>query len=135
MGDGGLASPNFSLAKQYEKEFPFFLSIGMSYDQYWYGEPRLALSYYKAFEIEKERKNQEMWMNALYIYNTIGSFAEILPAFPKKGAKIHPFMKEPIPLTKKEMERRKERDERERFEKIKNKMMGLVKKGGENDGN
>lgn len=106
----------------FEEVFPFYLSIGMTYEQFWEGQPSLVVFYRQADELNRKRRNQEMWLQGRYIYDAIGSFAEILPAFPKKGAKVHPYMEEPIPITLAEMEEREERKRKEKMERIKQRM-------------
>ena len=127
MGSGEV-SPSLSYTEVFENAFPFYLSIGMTYEQFWEGKPSLTVYYRKANELKRKERNQELWLQGLYIYNAIGAFAEILPAFPKKGAKVHPYMEEPMPLTEKENKERVERKQQEKMERIKQKMMGLVKK-------
>lgn len=94
----------------------------------------------KAEEIRIERKNQEMYLQGLYVYEAIGAFAEILPAFPKKGAKIHPYLDRPYPLTEMEAKAREEEKQKAKIEKMKQKMfarafsdMGGVSNERDND--
>ena len=106
----------------FEEVFPFYLSIGMTYEQFWEGQPSLVVFYRQADEMNRRRRNQEMWLQGRYIYDAIGSFAEILPAFPKKGAKIQPYMDEPVPITMAEAMEREERKKKEKMERIKQRM-------------
>ncbi len=112
-----------------KKVFPLYLSYGMTYQQFWEGEPSLAADYREAHKLMQRRQNFNAWLQGYYVYSAIGSFAEILPAFPKKGAKVQPYMKEPMAITDEEVKERAERDKRERMERIKQKMMGMVKRG------
>lgn len=107
----------------FEEVFPFYLSIGMTYEQFWEGQPSLVVFYRQADEINRRRRNQEMWLQGRYIYNAIGSFAEILPAFPKKGAKVQPYLEEPFPITLLEAQEREERKKKEKMERIKQRMI------------
>ena len=107
----------------FEEVFPFYLSIGMTYEQFWEGQPSLVVFYRQADEMRRKRRNQEMWLQGRYIYNAIGSFAEILPAFPKKGAKVQPYIEEPFPITLSEVMEREERKQREKMERIKQRMI------------
>jgi hypothetical protein len=100
----------------------------MTYEQFWEGQPSLAVAYRKAHDLKQQRRNVEAWRQGFYIYNAIGAFAEILPAFPKKGAKVQPYLEEPLPLSEEEARERAERKQREKMERIKQKMLGFVKK-------
>ena len=127
MGSGEV-NTSLSYTEVFESAFPFYLSIGMTYEQFWEGQPSLTVDYRKADELKQRRQNLEAWRQGFYVYNAIGAFAEILPAFPKKGAKVQPYMEEPIPINEAEAKERAERKQREKMERIKQRMMGLVKK-------
>ena len=65
--------------------------MGMSPDDYWHGDPALLKAYRKMDEIRRERENEMLWLQGMYIYEAIGDLAPILHAFAKKGtdARIH----------------------------------------------
>lgn len=59
--------------------------------------------YQKAHELSNEQKNQELWMQGLYIHNAVG--VVIQNAFKKKGETPAKYLDKPIritPLTEKE---------------------------------
>lgn len=66
--------------------------------------------------------NQELYLQGRYIYETIGAFAEILPAFPRRGARIQPYLSEPFPMTQLELQEREERKQKAKMEKMKQQM-------------
>lgn len=109
----------------------------MTYEQFWYQDPHLVRAYAKAEEMRIKRKNEELYLQGRYVYEAIGAFAEILPAFPKKGAKIHPYLEEPYPLTEAELLAREEQKNKEKMEAIKQRMfamsMQINAKMGENE--
>ena len=49
---------SFSFTQQFYRHLPFYLSIGMTYDQYWNENCELTQYYRKALEIRNQRKNQ-----------------------------------------------------------------------------
>lgn len=110
----------------------------MSFEQFWYKDPHLVRAFAKAEEIRVRKLNQELYLQGRYIYEAIGAFAEILPAFPKKGAKIHPYLSEPYPLTELELQEREERKQKAKMEKMKQQMFARAlsinaRIGGAND--
>lgn len=110
----------FHLYTEYfERQFPLYLAYGMSTEEYWDGDPQLAKDYRKAYDIRRSIRNQELWLQGFYVYQAIGAFAEILPAFPKKGAKIETYLSEPVPITEAEIQQRKEEEQRRRTERLK----------------
>ena len=95
----------------------------MTPDQYWDGDPALTKDYRKADELTRKRKNQELWLQGMYIYNAVCCAAPLMQAFAKKGTKAYPYPDEPYPMTAKEIADKKARDERraiaENIEKMK----------------
>jgi len=92
------------------------LSIGMTYDQYWNGDVVLTKYYRKAFDMQNERRNQEMWTQGAYFYAALCSVAPILHAF-SKATKPQPYLDQPFPLTANKAEDRKEAEAKKHFEK------------------
>lgn len=141
MGEDGVTPSQVSYTQIFESVFPYFLSIGMTYEQFWYKNPHLVRDYTRAEELRTKKKNQELWLQGYYVYNAIGAFAEILPAFPRKGAKIHPYLEEPASLTEAEARQRQEEQRRKRAESIKERMIArslainAQKAGGTNERN
>lgn len=105
------ASP-FPYTEVFEKKFPYYLSIGMTEEQYWDRDCCLVKFYREAEELRKERVNHEAWLQGMYIYDALGRISPILRAFAKKGTKPQPYMEEAYPITKKTMEDAKTKKER-----------------------
>lgn len=126
MGSDEIVASHNSYTDIYEEVFPYCLSIGMTYDQFWRDDPKIASYYIRAEKLRLESKNNEMWLQGYYVYQAIGSFAEILPAFPKKGAKINPYMEKPIELDHERAERIKREKEKAHMEKMKQKMLAMA---------
>lgn len=72
----------------------------MSEEQYWDEDPELARAYRKAEELRRERRNQEMWLQGMYVYDAIGRISPILHDYVKKGTKPEPYVEEAYPITK-----------------------------------
>lgn len=104
MGSSGLDSKeegeksrveSISLTKIFEELCPIYMGYGMSYDEYWYGEPYRAKFYRDAYEIQMKHKDEEFWMQGMYIYDALCRVSPILHAFSKSGTKPLPYPKEP----------------------------------------
>lgn len=102
--DENRSSSPLSYTEIFYREFPFYLSIGMTAEQYWDGDATLVIYFRKAEEIRKERKNEELWLQGMYIYDSISRLSPILHAFAKKGTKPHPYPDAPYPINKKTVE-------------------------------
>lgn len=104
MGDSGLISKEdreksrvepFSLTKIFEEWCPIYMSYGMSYDEYWHGDAYVAKFYREAFELNNRHRDEEFWMQGMYVYDAICRVAPILHAFSKSGTKPLPYPEKP----------------------------------------
>ena len=118
--------PNFTYTEKFYEMFPYYLSIGMTYEQYWDGDCTLVKYYRKAEEMRNEKRNQELWLQGMYVYEAVCDVSPILHAFAKKGAKPHPYPLKPYPITEKQIRQEREEKERKLVEKGKRFMEALM---------
>ena len=117
-----------SMTEQFYEHLPFYLSIGMTFEQYWYGDCLLAKYYRKAHELKQKRRNQELWLQGAYFYEALTDVAPVLHAFAKKGTKATPYVAEPFALTSREVIERRKREEKLRYDKQKAKFAAWAAK-------
>ena len=114
MGDDPVTdsgdSPNLTMGAVFHRLCPYYLSIGMPYDLFWNGDVSAVIDYRKAEEYRVKRKNEEMWLQGMYVYNAVYSVSPVLHAFAKSGTKPYPYMSEPLPITR-EQETKKQKSE------------------------
>jgi len=91
----------------------------MSYDQYWNEDCLLTVYYRKAHELRKDRKNQELWLQGMYIYEALCDVSPVLHAFAKSGTKPLPYPDKPYPVAKEEIIKQKEFREKANRQKAK----------------
>ena len=99
----------------------------MTPEQYWDSDPTLVKYYRKADEIKKERLNEELWLQGLYIYEALCDVSPVLHAFAKKGVKPQPYAMKPYAITKEQHEREEEEHARKIADKGKKFMEALMK--------
>lgn len=102
------------------------MAIGMTYDEFWFGDVSMVRAYRKADELKRRRMNEMSWLNGLYIYEALCDVAPIFHAFAKKGTKPSPYSKEPYAITESEIREREEREARIREERIKAEFAAFV---------
>ena len=73
------APPSYS--EIFLAKFPYYLSIGMTEEQYWDRDCCLVKFYREAEEIRRERVNQELWLQGMYFYDALARVSPILHAF------------------------------------------------------
>lgn len=76
---------------------------GMTYDQFWYGDPWLAKVYREAHIERRRAENTRDWLLGAYFYSAVGT--AIGNAFRKKGAKALNYLEEPFPIYETEAEK------------------------------
>lgn len=74
---------------------PQYMSIGVSFQEYWHGDYTQLAYYAKAFEVQRERANYDAWLQGAYVYDALCMASPILRAFAKSGTKPTPYHKEP----------------------------------------
>lgn len=76
--------------------------MGMTYDQYWYGDPQMVRAFYEAYKLKKQRENEIAWLHGLYNYQALS--IALYNAFrdPKKGEKEENYPSKPIDFSKQE---------------------------------
>lgn len=102
------------------------MAMGMTYDQYWNGEPEMAKYYLKADKIRMSKRNLELWLMGGYVYEAICDVSPILSFNAKAGAKPLEWRKEPVPLTEEEIRAKELRDAKEAYLRNKNYLMELA---------
>ena len=96
------------------------MSIGMTYEEFWYKDVNLVKFYRKAHDLKTQRINQEAWLQGMYIYDALCSVSPLFRTSFKKGViKPEPYTKEPYPITESEIRERKEREARKKEERMK----------------
>ena len=126
-GDGQSVPFSNSYTATFYEVFPFYLSIGMTPEQYWDGDPQLAKYYRKADELKRQRKNQELWLQGMYIYEALCDVAPIFRPF-TKGAKPTPYTDHPYSITSKERENEKKLQEKRERDKARRYMEAQMAK-------
>ena len=117
---------SFTYTQKFYEAFPYYLSIGMTYEQYWEGDCTLTIYYRKAEELRNKKRNEELWLQGAYIYEALIDVAPILHSFAKKGTKPTPYTTTPYPITSKDLKRIEEEKERKIAEKGKRNMEALM---------
>lgn len=92
--------------------FPYYLSIGMSREEFWEQDVELAKFYREADRLRQQRQNQAAWLQGLYVYEAICDAAPILHAFAKKGTKPVPYREAPYELFAEKKQKTMTKEER-----------------------
>lgn len=94
-GQRGALEERPSFAYIFNECFPYYLTLGMSYEEYWKLDCTLTVSYREAYKLKRKRENENMWVQGMYFASALGTIA---------GEK---YVQEPFPLSREEIEERK----------------------------
>lgn len=114
MGDSQVIDSPQSFTEIFEEIWPYFLSIGMSWEQFWEGDPFLVKGYRRAESIRRKRLNEELWLSGIYTSEALASTVGNMFSKTK-----HKYPSEPFPITEEEQRERQERERKARMERIK----------------
>lgn len=136
-GDSYMLSRPFSYTEIFDELCPMYMSMGMSYDEYWNDNPWKAFWIRKSEKKKIERNNFYSWLNGLYTYKALLDVSPLINIFDKQR-RPEEYLLEPIDLfgDKEQVEQRK--NEKAMQAGIENMMQWAMavnaKKAGDNDG-
>ena len=138
MGSGEKIAPLplRSHTEIFEEHFPYYLAIGMTYEQFWEQNSSLVIFYRKANQIKIQQQNTMLWLQGQYFYDALGAISPILHAFAKQGTKPGKYTQKPYPITDSDRKLEAERQAKARRDAFKASLMAFAdqweqdKKGG-----
>lgn len=114
------ADPSF-YAKYLCDMCPYLMAMGMTYEEYWYGDNYLPRYYIKAHKIKRKELDEQAWMQGRYIYEGIAALYPMFNALSKEK-KPKPYVEKPylsdILKTEQEIEDERLEKEAKRFEML-----------------
>ena len=126
-GNKGLTLQSFS--DVFEQLCPYYMSIGMSYDEFWNGDVSMVKAYRKANELRDRRRNQDLWLQGRYFYDALCAASPLYRFTMKKGMiKPEPYTSEPYPITEAELREREEREARAKEERLKAEFTAFIER-------
>lgn len=98
--------------KRFEEAFPYYLSIGMTPEQYWDDDVELCKFYRQKAKIDLDRENQSLWLQGMYIYETLLRVSPAFNALSKK--KPEKYMEKPYEFNTGTKQEEKPADQQEK---------------------
>lgn len=83
-----------SYTEVFEKACPIYMLYGMSYEDFWYGDPMMAKYQRKVYELKLKKHDEILWEQGMYVYEAILECAPILHPF-SKATKPLPYTEQP----------------------------------------
>lgn len=95
------------------------MAIGMGYDEFWNCSPSRYIAYREAHKLRVEQKNQEMWMQGLYVFKAIETALHNQPAFSTEPVQPVSYLEEPIRITPYTEQEKIQKEEAQREKELK----------------
>ena len=52
---------------------PVYMLYGMTYEQFWYGDPWMVVAYEQAYMLRQRKTNEQMWIMGAYVANAVAT--------------------------------------------------------------
>lgn len=105
-------SEDTTMTDAFEAACPLFMSYGMTYDEFWDGEPERARYYREAHEIRLEEMSFNAFIQGKYVRDAISDFVEFYAMTDKPKVRNN-YPEEAYPITAKAKRLARERREEE----------------------
>ena len=107
-----------SLAETFARLCPYYMALGMTYNEFWHCNTVAHKAYREAWKHKKSYRNWEMWMQGMYFYESLLKVAPVMRAFGKGKVEPGKYPEEPYPLTAEEAKEREEAKQNASFERL-----------------
>ena len=88
FSDIDLDSSQSQYGKYLDQICPYYISWGMTWDEFWYESLDRLQAYWQANQFGIERRNQELWLQGLYIRSAVASCMDKKFKYPEKPQRI-----------------------------------------------
>lgn len=78
----------FSFAKYLDTICPYYMNYGMTWDEFWYESIDRLQGYWQKHQFAVEQRNQELWLQGLYIRSAVASCLDKNNKYPDKPHRI-----------------------------------------------
>ena len=92
------------------------MAIGMTYEQYWFGDPMMVRDFYEADQIAKRREDEKAWWQGAYILKALQ--ATVGNLFLEDGAEPNRYPEMPYLREADEAETQKAKEKEEERERL-----------------
>lgn len=121
-------SKEITLTELIEHECPYYLSIGMTWEQYWEGEVDMIRYFRKADRLRRDRRNEELWLQGFYIHEAMLATPIVVRGYAKKDTPLEKYPAKPHPITLKQLREEEEQQAKAEQQRFREKMRAFADK-------
>lgn len=107
-----------SYTKCFEQFCPIYMSYGLSYEDFWYGDVFKAKYQREAYKLKMRHEDELLWEQGMYIYEAILQCSPILHPF-SKATKPLPYTEKPHTIEIEEQEKEENKQQMIENERLK----------------
>lgn len=90
------------------------MQLGMTWEQYWFGDVRMTASFIEAHRLKRREENERLWLQGMYFFDGMSRIMNNV--FAEKGSQHQDYPDKPYPLfegekTPEELEDQEEAEE------------------------
>lgn len=93
-----------------------YMSMGMTYSEFWDGDATMVIAYRRAYERRRRERNFDAWLNGRYIYEAF--VVAYSNAWSKSKSDLLEYPAKPHPLTQEDADRERQEEERLKMERV-----------------
>ena len=108
----------------FEQQCPHYMSIGMSYDEFWNQDVSLVKAYRKADELRRRRQNEVLWLQGVYVREALLSTVGNMLA--GQGATPIEYPAEPHAITAEQVAEKQDQERKSMERRMKADMAALA---------
>lgn len=86
---------SFTYTDMFKELCPYYMSLGMTHEQYWDGDVWMVRDFRKAHKLKLEEQNRHAYIQGMYVYSAIASMVPVLRPF-SKARKPENYLDGPI---------------------------------------
>ena len=110
-GEGNPTPTKLTYKEIFDKFLPYYISIGMTPEEYWHGDPKLTIAYREADKLKRKEANFNLWLQGRYIYDALILASPLLRTnLSKQKVTAHEYLERPYDLD--EADRKKTEEEK-----------------------
>lgn len=105
-----------------DKLCPYYMMIGVSYDEFWNGDYTRLKYYVEKHKLEIEKRNQELWLQGLYNFDALTT--AISNALAKSASQRKKYPEKPYRITE-QSEEEKQAEKQKMVDDFRSQLMAL----------
>lgn len=115
-----------SFTEIFEERCPVYMAMGMTYDEYWNGNPEMARFVRQTHKLRKETVNEQLWLQGIYVMRALQAVWPMFNALAGPDAEGRTYPEKPIPLTEEQAKQDEKDKEKQSMLELQAYLEGII---------